>query len=296
MKKILIAIAVIGACGPELKAQQEAMYSQYMFNTLAINPAYAGSRNTLSATALYRRQWVGIEGAPKTVTFSMDAPVSNKNLGLGLQIISDKIGVTSTTGINTSYAYKVHTNRGTLSIGLQAGMNQYKGDFVSSNLENETDVPYKQNVNKTYFNAGAGLYYSTSKWYVGLSSPQLLNNVSLVNNRLHLFLAGGYVFPLGEDFKLKPSVLVKAVEGAPIEADFNANLWILDLVSVGAQYRTGADIAAMLEVQLLRQLRLGYSYDRSTTTLNNYNSGSHEIMIRFEFAFEKDKILSPRYF
>lgn len=296
MKKILIAIVIVCAGGAEVKAQQEAMYSQYMFNTLAINPAYAGSRNTLSATALYRRQWVGIEGAPKTVTFSMDAPVSNKNLGLGLQIISDKIGVTSTTGINTSYAYKIHTNRGTLSLGIQAGANQYKGDFVSSNLEQQNDVPYKQNVNKTYFNAGAGLYYSTSNWYVGLSSPQMLNNVSLVNNTLHVFLAAGYVFPLGDDFKLKPSVLLKGVEGAPLEADINANLWIMDLVSVGAQYRTGADIAAMLEVQLIRQLRLGYSYDRSTTTLSNYNSGSHELMVRFEFGFEKDKVLSPRYF
>lgn len=296
MKKILIAIALTGAACPGIKAQQEAMYSQYMFNTLAINPAYAGSRNTLSATALYRRQWVGIEGAPKTATLSVDAPVSNKNIGLGLQIISDKIGVTSTTAISTSYAYKIHTNRGTLSIGLQAGANTYRGDFMSSTLGEQTDIPYKQNVNKTYFNAGAGLYYSTHNWYLGLSSPQLLNNVSLVNNRLHIFLAGGYVFPLGEDFKLKPSVLVKAVEGAPIEADLNANLWILDLVSVGAQYRTGADIAAMLEVQLIRQLRLGYSYDRSTTTLGNYNSGSHELMLRFEFAFEKEKILSPRYF
>lgn len=296
MKKVLIVITMLVAGCLGAEAQQDAMYSQYMFNTLAINPAYAGSRNVLSATALYRRQWVGIEGAPKTGTFSIDAPVSNKNIGLGLQLISDKIGVTSTTGINTSYAYKIHTGTGTLSMGIQAGWNQYKADFTSSNLENGTDAAFKQNINESYFNAGAGLYYSTQKWYVGFSAPQLLNNVAIVNNKLHLFLAAGYVFPLGDDFKLKPSFLIKEVAGSPIEADINANLWIMDVVAVGAQYRTGADVSGMLEVQLLPQLRLGYSYDRSTTTLANYNSGSHELMVRFEFGFEKDRVLSPRYF
>ncbi|BAV05897.1 type IX secretion system membrane protein, PorP/SprF family [Filimonas lacunae] len=296
MKKLLVLILMIFELGLDANAQQDAMYSQYMFNTLAINPAYAGSRNVLSATALYRRQWVGIDGAPKTGTISVDAPVSSKNLGLGLQIISDKIGVTSTTGINTSYAYKIHTGKGTLSVGLQAGWSQYKGDYMSSNLEQGTDVPFKQNVNKSYFNFGTGLYYSTSKWYIGLSAPQLLNNVALVNNQLHMFLAAGYVFPIGDDFKLKPSILLKGVEGAPLEADLNATLWILDLVAVGAQYRTKADVAGMVEVQVLPQLRLGYSYDRSTTTLSNYNSGSHELMVRFEFGFEKDRVLSPRYF
>lgn len=304
MKKYaVVLLAVIGCAGwLQSFAQQDAMYSQYMFNTLAINPAYAGSRNVLSATALLRKQWVGIDGAPQTVTFSMDAPVSSKNIGLGLQIVNDKIGITNSTGVFGSYSYKIHTNNGTLALGLQAGADNYRADYASSSLNDPSlppppsDPAFKQNIDKVFLNFGAGVYYSTDKWYVGLSSPQLLNNEQLANSQLHLFLAAGYVFPLGDDFKLKPSVLFKGVKGAPLEADINATLWIQDVVALGLQYRTGADYAAMVEIQMLPQLRLGYSYDRSSTNLSNFNSGSHEIMLRFEFGFQKDKVLSPRYF
>lgn len=308
MKKYIIIILILIAAAQYVSAQQEAMYSQYMFNTLAINPAYAGSRNVTSATALYRKQWVGIEGAPETLTFTIDAPSRNKKIGFGLQVFSDKIGITKTNGAFGSYAYRIRMARGTLSFGLQAGVSQYRADFnsVRLNTEGTSDVAFQENINKTLLTFGTGIYYNTDRFYIGLSSPQLLNNklenFSVTNNNvftgqsLHIFLATGYVFPLSTDFNLKPSILIKGVRGAPIEADINANLWIKDVVSFGIQYRTEADIAAMIEIQATPQIRVGYSYDRSVTKLVNFNRGSHEIMLRYEFGYEKGKTISPRYF
>lgn len=308
MKKYITAMLLLTVAVTVSYGQQEAMYSQYMFNTLAINPAYAGSRNLTSATILYRSQWVGIEGAPKTATFTIDAPVNNKKVGLGLQIFSDKIGIVNTTGAYASYAYRLRMEKGTLSFGLQGGASQYRADFTSVQLNSGSafDPSFQQNVNKVLMNFGAGIYYNSDRFYMGLSSPQLLNNKltdfnvesdnSFRGQALHLFFATGYVFPLGEDFDLKPSVLIKGVQGAPIEADLNATLWIKNTIAFGAQYRTKADIAALVEFQVSPQIRLGYSYDRSVTKLVNFNSGSHEIMLRYEFGFEKGKILSPRYF
>lgn len=308
MKRYIIILFFTLLAG-QAAAQQEAMYSQYMFNTLAINPAYAGSRGVTSATTLYRSQWVGIDGAPETLTFTIDAPVNNKKVGLGLQVFSDKIGVTQNNGALASYAYRIRMAKGTLSFGLHAGYSQYRGEFSSVPLNSSgvnNDVAYQDLVNKGLLNLGTGVYYNSDRFYVGLSSPQLLNNQlsgfriagnnTFSGQALHLFLASGYVIPLSTDFDLKPSVLVKGVKGAPIQADLNANLWIKQVFSIGFQYRTNADIAAMVELQASPQFRLGYSYDRSTTKLVQFNSGSHEIMLRYEFGFERGRTISPRYF
>ena len=292
----------------KVNAQQEAMYSQYMFNTLAINPAYAGSRNITSATALYRSQWVGVDGAPETATFTIDAPFNDKKIGLGLQVFSDKIGVTQNAGALASYAYRIRMETGTLAFGLQAGYSQYRAGLssVPLNTYSGPDAAFANDINKGLLNIGTGVYYNSDRFYIGLSAPQLLNNqlsnftVSNSNvytgQALHLFLASGVVIPLAYDFDLKPSVLVKGVKGAPIQADINANLWIKQVFSIGFQYRTNADIAAMMEIQATPQFRLGYSYDRSTTKLVQFNSGSHEIMLRYEFGFERGRTISPRYF
>jgi len=284
------------------------MYSQYMFNTLAINPAYAGSRNVLSATALFRNQWTGIDGAPKTGTLSVDAPILGKQVGIGAQIFTDKLGITQTNGGTLSAAYRIRMEKGSLSFGIQTVFSQYRANFTEVPLSSSAayDPAFADNVSKFLFNVGTGVYYNSDKFYIGLSALDIMpnsltkyesNNIALGSKQaLHLFLATGYVFPLSPDFKLKPSVLVKGVKGAPIEADLNAALWIKDVVSIGAQYRTSADIGAMIEVQASPQIRIGYSYDRSTTPLKSFNSGSHEIMLRYEFGFDKGKILSPRYF
>jgi type IX secretion system PorP/SprF family membrane protein len=288
-----------------LFAQQEAMYTQYMFNTLAINPAYAGSRNVVSATALLRRQWSGIPGAPRTQTFTVDAPINAKRIGLGFQLFSDKIGRSSNTGAVASYAYRIRMDKASLSFGIQGSMSQYKSDFTGIEIEPSgltTDPAFVNQNGETLFNFGTGIYYNSDRFYFGISSPELLKNVlpgsTTGQNRqsLHVFMMSGYVFPLSNAFKLKPSMLLKGVKGAPLEADLNASLWILDVVSIGAQYRTSADYSGLLELQVLPQIRLGYSYDYSATELSKYNSGSHELMLRYEFGFKTNKVLTPRYF
>ena len=308
-KIYIIASFLFAVISQQANAQQDAMYSQYMFNTLAINPAYAGSRNITSATALYRNQWVGIAGAPETATFSIDAPLSNKRMGIGFQAYSDKAGIIKNNGASLSYAYRLRMDKATLSFGMQGGIRQYRADYTSVNLDQNgttIDPAFANNIDKVLFDVGAGLYYNTDKFYIGFSAMDLLKNkftsyespgMNLGNREeVHLFLSSGVVIPLDQDFKLKPSFLVKAVKGAPIEGDINATLWIRDIIAVGAQYRTSADLAGMLEFQATPQIRLGYAYDYSTTELRKYNSGSHEIMLRYEFGFKKDKFISPRYF
>ncbi|WP_407430972.1 type IX secretion system membrane protein PorP/SprF [Arcticibacter sp.] len=290
-------------------AQQNAMYSQYMFNTMAVNPAYAGSRNVVSATALHRNQWSGMEGAPKTTTLTIDAPVRNKRVGLGLQLINDQLGISKTTGAVLSYAYRIRMDKGSLAFGVQGSGVQYRADYTGVDLGSggAYDPAFAENVNKMLFNFGTGVYYNSDKFYIGLSAQDLLNTriteyeapddaAGGSFKNLHLFFAAGYVFALDETFKLKPSVLVKGVKGAPVEADINAMLWVNDIIAVGGQYRTSADVAGILEIQATPQIRIGYSYDYSITRLRNFNSGSHEIMLRYEFGFERGKILSPRYF
>ena len=292
------------------KAQQVPMYTQYMFNTLAINPAYAGSRNLVSATGLYRSQWSQMNGAPKTATFTIDAPLNGKKIGLGLQIMNDKIGVMNTTGLAGSYAYRLRLDPGTLSLGLQGSVSQFKVDNTSVQLDPDgtsEDPAFSNNINKTLFNFGTGVYYNSDRFYIGFSALDLLSNrlydsgvevqsTNRAKQAVHMFLASGYVFPLSESFNLKSSVLLKGVKGAPLEADLNATLWVNDVVAVGAQYRTNADISLLTELQVTEQIRIGYAYDYSTTSLRNYNSGSHEIMLRYEFSFDAGRTITPRYF
>ena len=289
----------------EIHAQQSAMYSQYMFNTLAVNPAYAGSRNVISATALLRSQWTGIAGAPKTSTFTIDAPLKDKRIGVGLQIFNDKLGVVNSTGAVFSYAYRIRMEKATLSFGMQGSANQYTANFSTILLQPAAegyDQAFSNDVKKVLLNVGTGVYYNSDKFYAGLSSPELLSSRlssdsgNLSRKTFHLYLASGYVFDINNDFKFKPSFLFKAVSGSPLQADLNATIWIKDRVAVGAQYRTSADILGLLEVQISPQIRFGYAYDHSVTPLKNYNSGSHEIMLRYEFGFNGSKVLSPRYF
>lgn len=299
-----IIVLVVASCVDGF-SQQSAMYTQYMFNTLAINPAYAGSRNVVSATALLRSQWTGIEGAPKTQTFTIDAPLNFKKIGLGFQIFSDKLGKSSSTGVVGSYAYRIRMEKATLAFGLQGSINQFNANNTTVELDPSglsVDPAFANNNQKTLFNFGTGAYYSSDRFYVGLSSPELISNLlpgsQTTDNRqiFHVFLMSGYVFDLSNSFKLKPSFLLKGVKGAPLEADLNTTLWIKDVISIGAQYRTSADISGLLEIQATPQVRFGYAYDYSTTSLREYNSGSHEIMLRYEFGFKRGKVITPRYF
>lgn len=289
-------------------AQQDAMYSQYMFNMMGVNPAYAGSRGVLSATAMYRKQWVGMDGAPETATFSFDMPTRNDKVGLGVQLFNDRIGVTTTNGFYGTYAYRIRfEEKGTLSIGLQGGVSNYKADLTKVDLIDNNDPAFSQNINVMLPSFGAGIYYSSDKLYAGFSIPNLVKSYLrkdqlyysadvIAKKYMHFFVIAGYVFTLSDALKLKPSTLVKVVRGAPVQVDVNANLWLKDIVSIGASYRTGDAVSGMLEIQATNQIRIGYAYDQTISRLVKYNQGTHEIMLRFEFGWEKGKVLSPRYF
>ena len=288
--------------------QQDPQYSQYMFNTLAINPAYAGSRDVVSATALYRKQWVNTPGSPRSSTFSVDAPFKREKVGVGLVVSNDKIGVTNTTSLYGSYAFRIRLEKGTLALGLQAGFSQYSADYTSVVLDqdNKGDAAFASNINKFMPNFGGGVYYNTDKFYVGVSMPKFVNNamfkksdtaVSLSHQTRHMFIMGGFVVPLSPDVKLKPSTLIKLVEGAPLQMDINTNVWFYDAVAAGLSYRAGAGtVVVMLEVQANKQIRIGYAYDAGFGKINVVGRGSHEIMARYEFGYVKAKVLSPRYF
>ncbi|MES3018326.1 MAG: type IX secretion system membrane protein PorP/SprF [Bacteroidota bacterium] len=291
-------------------AQQNALFSQYMFNTLAVNPAYAGSRNVVAATALYRNQWVGIEGAPKTGTFTIDAPFANDRIGLGAQIISDKIGITSMTSGVLTTAYRIPMNNGALSFGMEGSVTSYRAGYTDVQLDPSGpvgDPGFSEDINKTLYNFGSGIYFNTDRLYAGFSVKDFvrnrLNSNTLVNiddvtarQSAHAYFALGYVFPLSMDLNLKTSGLVKGVRGAPVQGDLNATLWIKEMIAIGVEYRTNADVSALMELRVTPQVRLGYAYDKSTTKLGSYNTGSHEFMLRYEFSFDRDRMLSPRYF
>lgn len=288
-------------------AQQRPMYSQYMFNMMNINPAYAGSRGVSSATALYRDQWVGLPGAPKTSSISLDMPWNNKKVGFGVQLYDDRLGIERTTGFNASYAFRIQlTNSGTLSLGLQGGILNYRANFSEVRTFQPNDPAFNQNISGILPAAAAGIYYNSDNFYVGLSTPALLEtkitkentaDVSSTKARdMHFYLASGVVFRLSPDLAWKPSILVKAVSGAPVEYDFNSNLWIQNIIGLGFSYRTGDAYVGMVELQMSNQFRIGYAYDRTFSDLGPYNSGSHELMLRMEFGSNKEKIASPRYF
>ncbi|TWW00274.1 type IX secretion system membrane protein PorP/SprF [Chitinophaga pinensis] len=308
MKQILAVITCLILGLADVRAQQDAMYSQYMFNMMGVNPAYAGSRGVLSATALYRRQWVGIDGAPETSTFSFDMATRDNKVGLGIQAFNDKIGIMRTTGFYGTYAYRIRfENEGSLAIGLQGGVSNFKADLTKVDLIDEDDQAFAQNINVLLPCFGAGIYYNTDRFYAGFSIPNLVKSYLrkdavyyradvVAKKYMHFFFIAGYVFDLNEDLKLKPSTLVKAVRGAPVQLDVNANLWIRDVISVGASYRTGDAICGLAEVQINDQFRLGYAYDHTISKLVKYNQGTHEIMLRYEFGWEKGRVLSPRYF
>jgi type IX secretion system PorP/SprF family membrane protein len=303
LKIIAVCIVVWLSMPTKTNAQQDAMYSQYMFNYLLVNPGYAGSRDVLSLTGMYRRQWVNIPGAPSTMSFSGDMPLANERMGLGLTMFNDKVGIESNSGVYASYAYRIRlTQKGTLSFGANLGFTQYSANLADVAQPNPNDPAFGSNIREFNPNFGFGMFYSTDKFYISLSLPHILNsklvNLEELRSRMkkHYFLGMGYVVGLSPNVKLKPSFLLKVVEGAPIQTDFNLNVWFVDKLGIGASYRTGDAIVALLEFQATTGLRIGYAYDITTSELAKYTSGTHEIMVRYEFATLKNKIITPRHF
>ncbi|OXB01704.1 hypothetical protein B0A75_04495 [Flavobacterium oncorhynchi] len=287
-------------------AQQDAQFTQYMYNTISINPAYAGSRGALSVFGLYRTQWVGLDGAPETSSFSVNSPISNSNLGIGVSLVNDKIGPTNENNFSTDLSYSIQTSANfKLSFGIKGTVNLFNLDINKLNIEDQGDPQFQDLRNKISPNVGAGVYWHSDKAYVGLSVPSFIetnryddNDVAIYKDRINYYLMGGYVFDLDkyQYIKFKPAVLVKMVEGAPLQVDLSANFMFNDKFVVGAAYRWSAAVSAMAGFQVSDGLYIGYAYDHETTKLQNYNSGSHEIFLRYEFFKNYGKITTPRFF
>lgn len=288
------------------QAQFEPQFTQYMFNETFINPAYAGSRDHIAMTGLYRNQWVGIDGAPVTQTFSVHSPLRNEKIGLGLNFLNEEIGVTHDVGVFASYAYRLPINAGFLSMGLQGGLINHTEQLSDVKIQDLGDYAFFGTPRLTVPNFGFGTYYYSRNMYIGISIPRMLQNYVDANtgkaenrvkmNYWHYYVMGGYVHPINESIKLKPTFMLKAVTGAPLEADLGLHALFNETIWVGASYRTGDSWAAILSYQATPQLRIGYSYDYTTTQLRQYSSGTHEITIGYDFSFNKDKVVTPRYF
>ncbi len=281
------------------------MYSQYMFNQMVINPAYTGSRDVLSTTALYRHQWAGLKGAPRTQSFYLHTPLPNQHNNFGLSLVLDKVGVSYSNALNLSYAYRFDLGKGRLAFGLQGGLTTLQNRYNEVQTDVPGDVVFQDRTKPILIpGLGFGCYYDTKRFYLGISTPYLLEYKNaefqvFMNTTTHYYkpamLATGFLIRLNPDLLLRPSALVKVIPHSPVEVDINANLIIKDQLWIGASYRTGDALVGMLEYQISPQFRLGYSYDYSVTDLQKYNNGSHEFMLRYEFGY-RVKTMSPRYF
>jgi type IX secretion system PorP/SprF family membrane protein len=290
--------------------QQDPMYTQYFFNTQTINPAYAGSWQSLGFMTLARHQWTGWDGAPRTYTFSVQAPMKNEKVGLGLNVISDNVFKEKRFGLWADYSYKVKLGMKTnLRMGLKAGFTNYSNNLPSYDIIDPNDPLFQGDLeNKFIPNFGAGLYLSNPTYYVGFSIPKLLhnditeggdnnpNNFSIEAEFRHFYLHGGMIFNLNENLKFKPTFMAKAVKGLTPQLDFTTNFLIMERVWLGAMFRSNDAYGFIAQLIIDKSMRIGYAYDFSTTKLQNYHSGSHEIMVSYELRALKDLVVSPRYF
>lgn len=301
MKNILyiVFLVVIG-----VQAQQDPQYTQYMYNMNVINPAYAGSSESVSIGALYRSQWVGLEGSPSTGTFTIHSPVGNR-VGLGFSLISDEVGPVSETNAYIDFSYTLPVADNTkLALGLKAGATFHDIGLGSIDIIDEGDPFFSQDINETTANVGAGLYlYQPNRWYLSASMPNILNGTHLdLNGRKigseteHIFAAAGYVFDLSENFKLKPHALLKFAFDAPISYDVNLNLFMYDVVEIGAGYRLDDSFSGMVNFMVSPALRIGYAYDAIQSELNVVTNASHEIFVNFDINLPRKVSRSPRYF
>lgn len=290
-------------------AQRESQFTQYMYNTTSINPAYAGSREVMSIFGLHRNQWVGLDGAPVTNVVSINAPIEFSNVGWGASIVNDKIGPMTENSLSADFSYTINTSDTyKLSFGLKATANLLNVDFTKLSIYDPSDPRFQENIdNKFSPNIGAGVYWYSDVSYIGLSVPKMLetsyydksaNNTAssfVVKERMSYYLMAGYVFDLDYNLKFKPSMLTKVVRGAPLQMDLSANFIFDEIFTAGIAYRWSAAISGMVAFQVSDGMSIGYAYDAETTKLANYNSGSHEIFFRYEFS-KKRRVTRYRCF
>lgn len=309
MKKITIFLAfALLLFINESKAQQDPQYTQYMYNMNVVNPAYAGSRGTLSLGLLGRTQWTSIDGAPKTLTFNTHAPLGKK-VGVGISMIADEIGPAKEQNIYADFSYTLPTSDvGRLAFGLKAGvtlLNVNLLDVVLPETGNAGDPIFDENINDAFPNFGAGAFYYTNKWYVGFSVPNILKSEHLdkdnintkASEEVHYFLTGGYVFDLSSTVKFKPSLMFKGVTGAPLSVDVNTNFLFYDRLELGASYRWDDAVSLLFNFGVTPDFRIGYAYDHTISRFSNARTGgSHEVILLYDIDFSKENMKSPRFF
>lgn len=306
MKRIYLSALIALLSIVDAAAQQDPHYTQYMYNQSVINPAYAGSKEGLSLGLLHREQWSGLNGAPTTTTFFGNGKVGKK-VGLGLSVISDKIGPVTENNIYADFSYTLTLQPGhKLALGLKAGMTMQQSDFFSQIYDyvpDPNDPAFAENTSQSFFNVGAGAFYYTDKYYIGLSVPNFLQNTYIEkNNRkfgtdvMHMFLTGGYVFDLNDDWKLKPSAMFKFAAGAPLSTDVSLNTMYANKLEFGVSYRLEDSFGAMVNYAVLPNLRIGYAYDYVTSDLRAAATSSHEVILLFDIYFKKRVSSSSRYF
>ena len=297
-------LIIISLCfNNKLLSQQDPQYTQYIYNTMAVNSAYAGQRDALSIIGLYRNQWVGIDGAPKTLSFGIHSPLKNERLGLGLSVVSDEIGPAQEDYVDLNLSYTIPFTESTeLSFGLKAGFHNLSTDWSKGMMFDSADAAFSQNISLFSPTIGAGLYMHSNKWYLGMSIPNFLVTEhyddfrnSIASESIHYYFIGGYVFDLENRIKLKPAFLLKAAPGAPSIADFSLNALFNDSFTLGVSNRFDESFSGLVGFQLTQTFFLGYAYDYNTSIGTDYTGGTHEIMLRFELQ-NVTKILSPRFF
>jgi len=305
-KNILMLFLTTLGVSNWISAQQDAQYTQYMYNPMNINPAYAGSRDVLSIFGMHRTQWVGLDGAPSTNVFSIHSPLKNQKLGLGLSIVNDKIGPANENNISVDFAYRIPVSElSTLAFGLKGTANLLDVDYTKLDIYDEADTQFQNNIdNKFSPNVGAGVFWYSDKYYVGLSVPNMLetkhyndnNFKALAKERMHYYFMSGYVFDINENIKFKPAFLTKFISGTPLQLDLTANFLFNEKFILGGAYRWDAAGSILAGFQVSKKLLIGYSYDMDATKLANYNSGSHEVFLRYEVFKNSLKVINPRFF
>lgn len=307
----VLTLVVVGIFSHSALGQQDAQYTQYMYNPLSVNPAYAGSRDVLSLGGLYRSQWVGLDGSPRTMNFSLHSPVGN-NVGLGINFTRDEIFIADESYLDANFSYRLKVSEGSnLSLGIKGGVHLLNIDSNKlnsgpfNNGDNETQINID---NKLSPQVGAGAFYYTNKFYLGFSVPNILqtehfdessnsnNSSATAEERVNYYMMTGYTFDVSENLLFKPAVLTKLVQGSPLQVDVSANFLIHDKLTLGAAYRWSAAISGLVGLQVSDQIMIGFAYDRETTELQQYNDGSYEVFLRFELFSRNDGLKNPRFF
>lgn len=286
-------------------SQQDVQFTQYMDNTLAVNPAYAGSSNLLNATLIHREQWVGMDGRPQSTTLNVHSPLSYENFGMGLSVVNDVVGPIQQTMffVDASYTLRFQNHKGKLAFGLKGGLNMLNARTDELQTTQSDDPKLFQNIrNQINPNFGAGVYYHLPNLFVGLSTPRIIEhdqgNTTGANQQRHYFLVAGGVFDLTKDqrWKLRPTTMLKLTQGAPIAMDlsaaaiYNSKLWL------GLTHRFGDSFGAFVQYQITPQFKVGLAYDQTTTDLAGFNKGTYEVLLSYDFIFKKEGIRSPRFF